>query len=379
MLTKSAANALLKTLEEPPPGLVFVLATTEPERLPPTILSRCQHFRFRRLTDDQIRSKLTRLVAEAGVESEEPALGLVARAADGGMRDAESLLERLLVSGQPITLAGAEQALGLPPREQLHALATALAADDLAGLLEGAAQLYRAGFAPRTVAEQLARHLQGALHQKLAGTGDEQPLDLEVDPLLVALHALDDEQERFVRNNDLYALEVALIKTRNALVGNVPSSPALEAATAPLSPAAAPLSAAATPPAATRQGSGAGKAAPAFEPNRAPSRPATRAAADTAPAAEPDPGTGQRRSFSWHTVRGKASPQLKAFLMPAAASLEGDVVRLVYQDTHAFHHSQLVARRAELQALLDKELGPGLRLVVDGPGGVRSGGDDPKA
>jgi hypothetical protein len=78
-------------------------------------------------------------------------------------------------------------------------------------------------------------------------------------------------------------------------------------------------------------------------------------------------------------VRGKASPQLKAFLMPAAASLEGVVVRLVYQDTHAFHHSQLVARRAELQALLDKELGPGLRLVVDGPGGVRSGGDDPKA
>src|SRR5699024_5909079 len=126
MLSKAAANALLKTLEEPPPGLIFILATTEPERLPPTILSRCQQFRFRRLSDDEITGKLEQLCAAADVSAEPAALALVARAADGGMRDAESLLERLLVSGEPITLSGAEEALGLPPREQLHELVQAL-------------------------------------------------------------------------------------------------------------------------------------------------------------------------------------------------------------------------------------------------------------
>jgi len=413
MLTKSAANALLKTLEEPPPGLVFVLATTEPERLPPTILSRCQHFRFRRLTDEQIASKLVRLASEAGVESEPAAIDLVARTADGGMRDAESLLERLLVAGEKVTLARAEETLGLPPHEQLEALAGALAEDDLNAMLDGAAQLYRDGFAPRTVAEQLARHLRDLMHVRLSAAPQArreaadraagQPSEgagLGVDELLVALHALDDEQERFVRNNDLYALEVALIKTRNALVGNVPASsaPAAGAALAPTaaatmaaarpSGAAAPVQAPATQrpagraeqPATQAAGGSAEPATPAFEPNRRPTRPAPAAsgASDPPPqaaasgAAEAS-GSG-RRSFSWHSIRGKASPQLKAFLMPAAASMEDDVVRLVYQDTHAFHHSQLLSRQGELEALLQSELSPSVRLIIEGPGGVRTGG-----
>ncbi len=96
MLSRAAANALLKTLEEPPPGLLFVLATTEPEKLPATVLSRCQHFRFRRLSDDEIRGKLQRLVREADRSADEDALALLARAADGAMRDAESMLERLV-------------------------------------------------------------------------------------------------------------------------------------------------------------------------------------------------------------------------------------------------------------------------------------------
>ncbi|MBW6457446.1 MAG: DNA polymerase III subunit gamma/tau, partial [Trueperaceae bacterium] len=149
MLSRAAANALLKTLEEPPPGLVFVLATTEPEKLPPTVLSRCQHFRFRRLSVEQIRSKLTRLAAEAGVEADEDALSLVARAADGAMRDAESLLERLLVEGERVTLERAEAALGLPPGERLLQLAVALADGAWDALLGEAGAPYRDGLAPR--------------------------------------------------------------------------------------------------------------------------------------------------------------------------------------------------------------------------------------
>ncbi len=388
MLTKSAANALLKTLEEPPPGLLFVLATTEPERLPPTILSRCQHFRFRRLTDEQIVSKLEKLAAAKGVTVQQEALGLVARTADGGMRDAETLLERLMVPGATVTLAGAEETLGLPPREQLRALAEALATDDLAALLRESNRMYQAGFAPRTVAEQLARHLREALHEKLAGT---PTLSLGEKQLLLALHALDDEQERFVRINDLYSLEVALIKTSNALSGNLPVASAAEK-DAPHAQEAAP---------------GAGRSAPPpFEPNARGSRPpkatetkpAGAASATVVPvedahgAGSPEasqarrpeeraparsdapPTTSQaRRSFSWHNVRAKAGPQLKAFLMPAAASLEGDEVTLVYQDTHSFHHSQLLKRVPELEALLEAEVGPGLRLVIEGPGGQRTG------
>src|SRR5690606_9665464 len=212
MLTKAAANALLKTLEEPPPGLLFILATTEPERLPPTILSRCQHFRFRRLTDDPIQGKLARLCEDADVGAEPEALALVARVADGGMRAAAPRLD---------------ETLGLPPRERMRALAAALAGDDLPGLLEEAAELYRAGFAPRTVAEQLARGLRDALHEQLEG---RPSLGLSEAALLRLLHALDEEQERFVRYDDLYSLEVALIKARNALTGNVPAPAGTEVA-----------------------------------------------------------------------------------------------------------------------------------------------------
>lgn len=382
MLTKAAANALLKTLEEPPKGLLFILATTEPERLPPTILSRCQHFRFRRLTDAQIEGKLARLCEEAGVEAEPEALSLVARAADGGMRDAESLLDRLLVSGERITLARAEETLGLPPRERLEALADALTGDDLQRLLQGATELYEAGFAPRSVAEQLARFLRDALKASLEGGasgGSRSPADL-----LVLLHALDDEQERFVRNNDLYSLEVALLKARNALVGTTPRSPERgEAASAP-----APATAARTP-----EASPAAAEAPPFEPNRpaaprpaaarardqgASPAPAPRREAPERAAAAPTQGAGGRRTFSWHNVRGKASPQLKAFLMPAAAALDGDVLTLTYQDTHSFHFNQLLQRQDELLELLEAEVGPGVQLALDGPGGRRVAGGDPK-
>jgi DNA polymerase-3 subunit gamma/tau len=222
MLSRPAANALLKTLEEPPPGLVFVLATTEPEKLPPTVLSRCQHFRFRRLAEAEILSKLERLCREAEVEAEPEALALVARAADGAMRDAESLLERLLTPGSTITLGAAEDALGLPPAHRMQRLAASLAAGDLTTLLSEAEGLYRDGFAPRSLAENLALVLRDALRAEvLGGAEDGFRLPLEQPALLRLIHALDDEQDRFVRRDDLYSLEVALIKGLNAVSGSL--------------------------------------------------------------------------------------------------------------------------------------------------------------
>ncbi|MEX2543440.1 MAG: DNA polymerase III subunit gamma/tau [Trueperaceae bacterium] len=250
MLSRPAANALLKTLEEPPPGLVFILATTEPEKLPPTVLSRCQHFRFRRLAEAEILGKLERLCREAVVEAETEALALVARAADGAMRDAESLLERLLTPGSTITLASAEEALGLPPVHRMQRLATALAEADLASLLSEAEALYRDGFAPRSLAENLGTVLRDALRTDVigadviradviradvvgadvAGAPAAFRLPLERAALMRLIHALDDEQDRFIRRDDLYSLEVALIKGVNSLTTSAGGGTTTEAA-----------------------------------------------------------------------------------------------------------------------------------------------------
>jgi DNA polymerase-3 subunit gamma/tau len=400
MLSKAAANALLKTLEEPPPGLLFVLATTEPEKLPATILSRCQHFRFRRLTDAEIQGKLERLCAEAGVGAEEKALALVARAADGGMRDAESLLDRLLVAGTTITAAAAEDALGLPPQDRLYAMSDALVGTDLGGLLDQAGVLYRSGYAPRTIAEQLTRVLRDRL-QDLLGTGSSPTRSTsERDDMLRLIHALDDEHDRFSRRNDLYSLEVALIKAGNAVrfasaageAQPVPRAVAAEAVaaeavaaeagatrarsgTSTAAPTAAPTSAAASTAATS---SAERSAAPTAPPTTTPATPSVSGATGAAaPQGEPDKSSRAETSkpFSWHPIKSAAGPQLKAFLQPAQGSNDGPALRLDYEDRYKFHYEQLLKRRGELENLILSLAGAGHTLEIVGPG--RSTGPQP--
>ena len=412
MLSAAAANALLKTLEEPPPGLVFVLATTEPERLPSTVLSRCQHFRFRRLSVPEIAGKLALLCEKSGIEAEQDALELVARAAEGAMRDAESLLERLWADGGPIARTAAEAALGLPPRERLEALADALAGDDLAQLLDGATALYRDGFSPRTVAEQLARVLRDAVVNDATGRdGYRAPVGREA--LLRTLHQFDDELDRFVRHDDLYALEAALLKAANAAaarpyrpesapeIAGVAAVPSVDptAATSPSSGQAAPTAASrpAVPPSEPTRSEPA-RSLPAFEPNARPgseptatpasplaaSRPAS---SDDAPSAPPPDAavraapstsavdappvetsaTRSGRTLSWHQVKTKASAQLKAFLQPAEDEVADGVLTLRYGERHRFHFGQLKARQDELAALVGEVAGPGWSLLIEGP------------
>jgi len=386
MLSRAAANALLKTLEEPPPGLVFVLATTEPEKLAPTVLSRCQHFRFRRLSVDQIRSKLVRLAVEAGVAADDDALGLVARAADGAMRDAESLLERLLVEGAHVTLQRAEAALGLPPGERLATLARALAAGAWDTLLQEAGALYRDGFAPRTVVEQLGRALRDALFARV--TGEPGPeLDLDVAAMARAIDALDQAGERFVRQNDLYALEVALLRAAAASTGPSTSAPAPAIADVPTptiadapTPAATDVATthvaatavpATTVPATTVAATvDAAAEGAATDVGRVPAvaEPAS-ASADASATPSPPSATARPPRFSWHQVMSRAPTQLKAFLLPAAAEVGEATLTLRYDERHAFHFGQLRRREAELLSLLDDAGAAWLELVVEGPGG----------
>src|SRR5688572_1954140 len=130
-LSKDAFNALLKVLEEPPAHVKFILATTEPEKVLPTILSRCQRYDFRNIPTREIAGHLKTIVKQEKLKADDDALLLVAKAGAGSMRDALSLLDRLLSLGEEtLTVESIEQLLGLPKSQLLFDLAEAVAAGD---------------------------------------------------------------------------------------------------------------------------------------------------------------------------------------------------------------------------------------------------------
>jgi DNA polymerase-3 subunit gamma/tau len=146
MLSKQAFNGLLKTLEEPPPHVVFILATTEPNRIPDTILSRVQRFDFRMLTDAEVRGRLSEMAHKEGISAEEDALALMARYAFGSMRDGQSLFEQAAVSGGgSVTAALVEGMLGLVGVEAAIDLVSAAVLDGAGAALTRFASLLSRG------------------------------------------------------------------------------------------------------------------------------------------------------------------------------------------------------------------------------------------
>jgi DNA polymerase-3 subunit gamma/tau len=143
MLSAHSFNALLKTLEEPPPHVKFLLATTDPQRLPVTVLSRCLQFNLKRLPVSLIQARLGFILEQEGVQAEAAALRLIATAADGSLRDALSLLDQLLAFGgsREVREAEARAMLGTVDRAQVVQLARLLAGQDIAAVLDYARQL----------------------------------------------------------------------------------------------------------------------------------------------------------------------------------------------------------------------------------------------
>ncbi len=137
MLSIGAFNALLKTLEEPPSYVIFILATTEPHKIPLTILSRCQRYDFRRISVDTIYDRLEELAVREGVEAEERALRYIAKAADGSMRDALSLLDQCIAFylGQKLTYDNVLEVLGATDTDVFSALFRAINEKDVAGAI----------------------------------------------------------------------------------------------------------------------------------------------------------------------------------------------------------------------------------------------------
>jgi DNA polymerase-3 subunit gamma/tau len=164
MLSKAAFNALLKIMEEPPEHVKFILATTEVDKILPTILSRCQRYDFRNIPTREIVDHLKSIVRDENVKAEEESLQLVARAGAGSMRDSLSLLDRLLSVGEKtLTADMIEQLLGMPKATAIFGLANAIGNGDVKGTLESANRIIDGGLSADTLIASLIEHFHNLL------------------------------------------------------------------------------------------------------------------------------------------------------------------------------------------------------------------------
>ena len=164
MLSIGAFNALLKTLEEPPAHAVFILATTEPQRLPATILSRCQRFDFKRIPASTIIARLRTVLDSTGAAAEEEAVSMIARAAEGGMRDALSILDMCLsYGGGNLDTALVREVLGASDRTFLFEFAGALIGNNVSDAFHMIDRLMRDGRDPAVFAREVTGHMRALL------------------------------------------------------------------------------------------------------------------------------------------------------------------------------------------------------------------------
>lgn len=172
-LTSEAFNALLKTLEEPPPHVIFVLATTEVERIPETIRSRCQTFEFRRVPEAEIAARLEQICKQEKVNADGTALKAIARTAKGGMRDAQSLLDQAIThGGGTVTADGVAEVIGSLSGDTVLELLGLVFSGDTSALLQNIDRLDRAGIAAETVVEGLLREARDVLVLCSGGSTD---------------------------------------------------------------------------------------------------------------------------------------------------------------------------------------------------------------
>jgi len=181
MLTKEAANALLKTLEEPPPHVIFILATTEVHKVLPTILSRCQRFDFRRISQADAVSKLTRICSTEGIHIEPEGLRLIAKSATGSLRDAENLLEQLTTYyGSEIGLRQVQAILGITGDQRAKELVRHIVNNDISAGVLTINSVNNDGLDLRQFNRELVEYLRELL---LVKTGSEEAVDLTTEDI----------------------------------------------------------------------------------------------------------------------------------------------------------------------------------------------------
>ncbi|MBI1910612.1 MAG: DNA polymerase III subunit gamma/tau [Deltaproteobacteria bacterium] len=173
MLSTAAFNALLKTLEEPPPHAIFIFATTEVHKIPATILSRCQRFDFKRIPFRELQQHLQKIVAEEGIKFEEKAVFTLAREADGSLRDGQSLLEQVLAFsvGGELKDSDVVEALGLMDRSILYELSEAIISRDGKACLNIVEKIYNFGYDLKRGCSDLLEHIRDLTVVKVTGEG----------------------------------------------------------------------------------------------------------------------------------------------------------------------------------------------------------------
>ncbi|MCM3763209.1 DNA polymerase III subunit gamma/tau [Alkalihalobacillus oceani] len=238
MLSTGAFNALLKTLEEPPSHVLFILATTEPHKIPLTIISRCQRFDFKRITSQAIVARLAHILEHDGVAFEEDALLMIARAAEGGMRDALSLLDQAIsFADESLTLADVLAVTGAVSQHALQVIVEAIHAGETVKVLEQLDQLLQDGKDPLRLIEDTVYYFRDMLLYKHAPQAEEllerakpdevfQRLAAEVDEgwLYRAIDSLNKSQQEMKGSaHPKIFLELALMKLVNQKVPRQPA------------------------------------------------------------------------------------------------------------------------------------------------------------
>ena len=348
--TNDAWDALLKWLEEPPPGIVFIFCTTDPSKIRPAVLSRLQRFDFRPIARAEIAAKLEAILATEKRVAEPAAIELLARLADGGMRDAESMLDQLLSSGvDPLKAADVEELLGLPGADRIERLACAILDADAPAGLAILAEFEARGRDPRIVADRLTDLVRRGLHAALAG-GGTVPGDATKLPAGLDL-------------SDGGGATIGLAgRTREALLGLANALRRIETGRGDAdlrlglellllggTPLAAPVAATAPAPART--------AAPNPAPTSSPAQAAPRAAAATAPASAPSTPAAPPATGEWGAMLASADPATKPLLADARPTLSGDTLVLSYPPTKSFLRQRAEAKRERIESLAEKAYG----------------------
>jgi DNA polymerase-3 subunit gamma/tau len=356
MLTTEAFNALLKTLEEPPPHVVFVLCTTESQKVPLTVLGRCQQFHFRRLSEAEIEGRLAYIAGREGIEVEGPALQLIARTAQGSLRDAVGLLDQLvpLASG-PISLESARELLGIADPARVEELVGLILSGQGREALAAVDRLYEAGAELRQVVRAIMERVRDLLLAAIDARDEAERARLSA--ALDALLHLDGEIRRHAEPR--FLVEATLV--RLAVDGSgQPAPPAITAA-----PVAKPASAA--------------------QPNDTPapvpaSVPPPPLAESPAPPAEPVPAAGAAEPDGWRALVDTLHPLRRGYYKEARAEIQGTVLILWFP--YAFHHQKATEHLGEIEPLVKGWLGdsvtielrlqePATRSVAGGSGGER--------
>ena len=409
MLSTAAFNALLKTLEEPPPQVVFVLATTDPQRVLPTLLSRCQRFDFRRIPLEALNAHLAWIAEQESIPIQPEALHVVAQRAQGGLRDAESLLDQLSLLPGPIKADAVWDLLGAVPEQELLNLAEALAEGEPLTLLEASRRLLDRGRDPGAVLQGLAGILrdlvlmavapdrpeltgvspqfreqlpplaqrlgrQRLLHWQAQLKGSEQQLRQSVQPRLwleVLLLGL------------LADAEIAVAKPSSAAPTSRPLSSAQAISTPAVSPPAASPPAISTP-AVTSTAPGpapvAKTSAPAVSlPNTSPQPVVSSEPAPTPPSAqEPAPDSNNLPELWQQILASLELPSTRMLLSQQAQLVRLDPHRAVVQV--AGNWMGMVQSRASLlEQAIKRSIGGNRQLVLENHGGAAPMASTPAA